>query len=160
MSTAHIFQINCSDGGVPKRPLIKAQVTGEGLVGDRQEALGVHGGSRRALCLFSLERILELQAEGHPIYPGSTGENVTVSGLDWTQLQPGMRLQLGAEVIIELTNYASPCYKIRDSFIGGDYGRLSQERFPGWSRTLARVLQPGEIRIGDAVKLSEAPIHE
>ena len=37
-----------------------------------------HGGPERALCLFSLERILELQAEGHPIFPGAAGENITI----------------------------------------------------------------------------------
>jgi MOSC domain-containing protein YiiM len=155
MSTTRILQINRSDGGVPKLPSRQAQVTSNGLVGDRQTAAGAHGGPDRALCLFSLERILALQAEGHLIYPGSAGENITISGLDWPQMHPGMRLHLGDQLIIEVTSYASPCYKIQESFVDGDYGRINQTNFPGWSRTLARVLQPGDIRIGDVIRLED-----
>ena len=58
-----------------------------------------HGGPDRAVCLYSLERILALQEEGHPIYPGAAGENLTLTGLDWEALQPGMTLRLGADVM-------------------------------------------------------------
>ena len=50
---------------------------------DRQRNPRIHGGLERAICLFSLEVIEALQAEGHPIVPGSTGENVTLAGLNW-----------------------------------------------------------------------------
>ena len=90
-----IFQLNRSDGGVPKLAVREAFLTTEGLEGDRQRDLRYHGGPERALCLFALERIMELQAEGHPIFPGAVGENVTVVGLDWSQLKPGARLALG-----------------------------------------------------------------
>ncbi|RMF36983.1 MAG: MOSC domain-containing protein [Chloroflexi bacterium] len=149
----HIFQINISHGGVPKHPIREAEVTRLGIVGDHQNDTEHHGGPERALCLFSLERILALQAEGHPIFPGSTGENVTVVGLDWSQVTAGTRLRLGDEVLVEVTRHTTPCATIRDSFLGGDYSRLSQKRHPGWSRVYARVLQPGRIRIGDAVRL-------
>ena len=49
----------------------------------------VHGGPERAVSLFSLEVIRRLQDEGHPIYPGATGENLTVAGLDWAALAAG-----------------------------------------------------------------------
>ena len=83
-----------------------------GVAGDRQENTEVHGGPERAVSFFSLERILALHAEGHPIFPGSVGENVTISGLDWEQVLPGTRLRLGAEVLVELTKYTTPCNKI------------------------------------------------
>ena len=72
-----IFQLNCSDGGVPKLGVREAVVTETGLACDRQRDLRYHGGPERAVCLYALERILELQNEGHPIFPGSAGENVT-----------------------------------------------------------------------------------
>lgn len=81
--TAHIFQLNMSAGGVPKTAVRRATVTELGLSGDKQLDLKHHGGPMRALCLYSLERILALQADGHPIFPGSIGENITVAGLDW-----------------------------------------------------------------------------
>src|ERR671916_3442330 len=98
-----IFQLNRSDGGVPKLGVRAAVVTETGLEGDRQRDLRYHGGPERALCLFALERILELQAEGHPIFPGSVGENLTVVGLDWSGLAPGARLALGDEGRVEVT---------------------------------------------------------
>ncbi len=74
--SGRIFQINVSNGGVPKFARQQAELTPLGLVGDRQEETDVHGGPERALCLFSLERILALQAEAHPIFPGAIGENL------------------------------------------------------------------------------------
>lgn len=66
---AHIFQINISRGGVPKQPIPIGEVTPLGLVGDVQRDRKHHGGPERPLCLFSLEHILALQAEGHPSTP-------------------------------------------------------------------------------------------
>lgn len=154
-SQGRIFQINLSSGGVPKRAQIQAEVTALGLNGDRQANPEIHGGPERALCLYSLERILELQAEGHPVFPGAMGENLTIVGLEWLRAEPGCRLQLGDHVLLEVTRYTTPCNSLTPFFMGGDYSRVSQKRNPGWSRVYVRVLQPGEIRIGDLVKLFE-----
>src|SRR3569832_2171795 len=79
----HVHQISVSDGGVPKLPVWEAKVSEQGLSGDRQRNLKFHGGPDRAVCLYSLELIEHLQAEGHPIDAGAAGENLTLSGLDW-----------------------------------------------------------------------------
>ena len=148
-----IFQLNVSDGGVPKLAVREAELTAGGLEGDRQRDLRYHGGPKRALCLFALERILELQAEGHPIFPGSVGENLTVVGLDWSVLAPGARLALGEEAVVEITSYTSPCKKIAGSFEGGDFKRISQKVHPGDSRLYACVLSPGGLAVGQPVRL-------
>jgi MOSC domain-containing protein YiiM len=150
-----IFQLNCSDGGVPKLSVAEAEVTETGLVGDRQAHPKIHGGPDRALCLYSLERIEELQREGHPITPGSVGENVTLKGLDWSELKPGARLALGDEVVLEITSYTNPCNSITDSFIKGNYRRISQKQHPGYSRLYARVLGTGRLRVGQEVRVLE-----
>jgi MOSC domain-containing protein YiiM len=148
-----IFQLNVSDGGVPKLAVREAVLTPEGLAGDRQRDLRYHGGPERALCLFALERLLELQAEGHPIFPGSVGENLTVVGLDWARLAPGARLALGGEAQVEISSYTSPCKNIAASFAGGDFKRISQKVHPGHSRLYARVLRPGPVAVGQKVTL-------
>lgn len=153
MKEAWIFQINISNGGVPKLPVRRAKVSSLGLEGDDHNNKELHGGPDKAICLYSLERIRALQAEGHPIFPGSTGENVTITGLDWPQITPGSRLRLGSEVLIEITQYTQPCYKLETSFKEGQILRMAQERHPGWARVYARVLSPGEIRIGDNIQL-------
>jgi MOSC domain-containing protein YiiM len=148
-----IFQLNSSPGGVPKLPLREAMVAESGLVGDGHNFPDIHGGPDRALCLFSLERILELQSEGHPIFPGSVGENVTVSGIDWIEVEPGKQMALGDEVVIEITRYTSPCNSITSSFYDGNFARISQKVHPGYSRVYARVLRSGRIVIGQSVRL-------
>ena len=153
MTKSHIFQINISPGGVPKSPVRSAEVTELGLVGDAHNNTEVHGGPTRAVCLYSLERILALQAEEHPIFPGATGENITLVGVDWDDVVPGARLHLGDTVEIEITKYTEPCPKITASFAGADISRMAQAKHPGWSRVYTRVITPGHIRVGDHVEL-------
>ena len=109
-----------------------------------------HGGPDKALCLWSLELIEALHAEGHPIFAGAAGENVTVTGLDWSTLVPGSRLRLG-QVVAEVTGYAVPCGNQRPWFADGKILRLSQETRPGQARLYAKVLVTGTMRPGDAV---------
>ncbi|MGI8836717.1 MAG: MOSC domain-containing protein [Pyrinomonadaceae bacterium] len=151
--TGRIFQLNTSAGGVPKLTVAEGLVNELGLAGDEHRFPDIHGGPERALCLFSLERILELQAEGHPIFPGAVGENVTISGLDWQHVVPGVQLSLGDEVLVEITSYTTPCNTIPAYFVDGKYQRISQKLQPGWSRVYARVLSGGHLRIGQPVEL-------
>jgi MOSC domain-containing protein YiiM len=156
----YIHQLSCSDGGVPKLPVAEAELTPTGLACDRQAHLRIHGGPQRALCLYSLEVIQALQAEGHPIYPGSAGENVTVAGLDWAKLAPGRRLALGDEVVIELTSYTTPCRSIRGSFGGGKFKRISQHEHAGESRLYARVIRTGKLAVGQRVRVLDGDAGE
>lgn len=148
-----IVQVSVSLGGVPKLPVPEAHVGALGLSGDDHRHPEFHGGPERAVCLYAAERIEALAAQGHPIAAGSAGENVTTRGIDWDRAVPGARLRLGPEVIVEITGYAAPCKTIARWFKDGDFMRLSQERFPGWSRTYARVVDTGTVRPGDSIEL-------
>ena len=147
-----IHQINVSPGGVPKLPVASAAVTTYGLQGDYQRDQRNHGGPERALCLFTLEEIRLLQAEGHPIVPGSVGENLTLAGIPLDLLVPGARLTLGDSVEIEITAHTVPCNNIAGSFADGDFTRISHKLHPGESRVYARVLRTGSIQTGDIVR--------
>lgn len=152
-NTGRIFQINVSPGGVPKHGRSGAWINATGVDGDRQATPEIHGGPNAAVCLYSLERILALQAEAHPIFPGAIGENLTLCGLDWDLVKPGAKLHLGDGALIEVTQYTTPCNTIAGAFIGREYGRVSQTVHPGWSRVYARVLVPGRVQVGDRVEL-------
>jgi len=159
MSTAHtsgagrVVQVSVSpQGGVPKHAVAGATLGLDNVEGDKQRERRFHGGPLRAVCLFSHERLLALQSEGHPIEPGSTGENLLLSGLDWDEIRPGVRLEIGAATV-EITSYTKPCFKIAASFAGGEWKRMWQRPHPGWSRLYARVLLEGEVRPGDAVQV-------
>jgi MOSC domain-containing protein YiiM len=148
-----VVGLNVSSGGVPKRPIGSARVTVDGVEGDHQRDRRHHGGPDRAVCLYAVELIEALRSEGHPIGPGSIGENLTVRGLDWSSIVAGACLLVGMGVVLEVTAYASPCANIAGAFADGDYGRVSPKRRAGWSRAYARVRREGIVTVGDPIRI-------
>ena len=145
-----VLQLNVSNGGVPKKPIEVAEVSDRGLVGDRQAARQHHGRPLQALCLWSSDVIDALRAEGHPIEPGAAGENVTISGIDWSSVRPGTQVLIG-DVLAEISAWATPCKKNAQWFADRDFNRINHDRHAGWSRAYAWVREPGTIRSGDPV---------
>ena len=76
----NLLGIFISNGGVPKTPVESVKIDHQGLVGDNQHDKKHHGGVMRAVCVLENEILKKLQEEGHPISPGTTGENLLVSG--------------------------------------------------------------------------------
>lgn len=144
--------INISGGGVPKMTVTQARVTAPGIDGDAQRDLRYHGGPDRAVSIYSMDRIEALRLEGHPIAPGTAGENLTVSGIDWSFVTPGVEMMIGG-VRLLVTRYAAPCSNIRHAFADEDFTRISQKIHPGWSRVYTRVLEAGTVRRGDTVEV-------
>jgi MOSC domain-containing protein YiiM/GNAT superfamily N-acetyltransferase len=162
---ARVVQVNVSPGGVPKRPVESAWVGRLGLQGDEHHDRTEHGGPFRAVCLYSREAIERVRAEGHPIFPGSVGENLTLAGLELSTLHTGDRLAVGERLVLEITHPTNPCTTIRDSFLDGQIARISILAHPLDSRLYARVLVEGAVRAGDPVRVlpplpdSDASIH-
>ncbi len=160
-----VVQVNVSAGGVPKQPVPAAFVTRLGLRGDEHQDRTVHGGPFRAVCLYSMEAIERVRSEGHPIAPGSVGENLTLRGLELSSLHAGDRLAIGDGPVLEITTPADPCDTIRGSFLGGRIGRISIRTHPLDTRLYARVLVEGTVRPGDPIAVlpplpeSDLPTH-
>lgn len=153
--SAVVHSINIStQGGVPKLPIDKAEIKFEGVEGDfnkfRTEKKNSVG--TRAVTLFSLEQIEKLKSEGHSIDVGTTGENITIEGVDWPSLEVGARMMIG-EAMIELSEPTAPCSKIGKSFIDGAFSRIDHELELGWSRWSASVIEEGQVEIGSQVIL-------
>ena len=153
--SAVVHSINIStQGGVPKLPIDKAQIKFEGVDGDfnkfRTEKKNSTG--TRAVTLFSLEQIEKLKSEGHAIDVGTTGENITIEGVDWPSLEVGARMMIG-EAMIELSEPTAPCSKIGKSFIDGAFSRIDHELELGWSRWSASVIEEGQVEVGSQVIL-------
>ena len=153
--SAVVHSINIStQGGVPKLPIDKAEIKFEGVEGDfnkfrteKKNSIGT-----RAVTLFSLEQIEKLKSEGHSIDVGTTGENITIVGVDWPSLEVGARMMIG-EAMIELSEPTAPCSKIGKSFIDGAFSRIDHELELGWSRWSASVIEEGQVEIGSQVIL-------
>lgn len=154
-----LLHVNVSDGGVPKLPVEAARVARYGVEGDRQREVTVHGGPHRAVSILGIEAIRRIAVEGHPIAPGTTGENLTTEGFDVSTLAPGTRLSIGAEVVLEISQPANPCRTIRHSFADLRFGRLSIRTNEADSRMYARVVREGTVRPGDHILL-EMPVDD
>lgn len=150
-ATGSIEQVSASGGGVPKLPLPRVEVGFGGVVGDRQASRVHHGRPWQALCLWSREVIDQLRAEGHPIDAGSAGENITIVGLPWPEVGPGVRLRLGT-VLCQVMAFAVPCKQNAQWFSDGNFNRIHHRNGP-ISRVYALVLEPGVIAPGDAAIL-------
>jgi len=140
------------EGGVPKWPQPSLDITVDGCLGDRQNDTRHHGGPNRAVCLMKQSVLQALQREGHPIGPGTTGENILIGGVDDLVLASETVLAIGS-VRLELTGDAPPCKTIRASFTEGAFTALSHKRNQERTRWYARVLTPGRIELGDVVSL-------
>jgi len=148
-----VLQVNVSPGGVPKLPVERARVGLLGLDGDRHHHDTVHGGPHRAVALLGIEAIERVQADGHPIEPGSVGENLTTTGIELASLAPGTRLAIGDRLLLEISAPANPCDVIAGSFRNGKSGRISILTHPSDSRMYARTLVEGEVRPGDLIRV-------
>lgn len=148
-----LARIGTSGGGVPKQSRTEVEVDDDGLVGDEQANRLDHGRPWQALCLWSVEVIDALAAEGHPVGPGACGENLLVAGVDWSQMHPGVRLRVGDQVVVEVSGPADPCRTIGAAFTGGRFDRLDHRRHPGWSRHYGWVRTGGTVHTGAAVVL-------
>lgn len=149
-----VTQLSSSKGGVPKLAVPSVDVDFGGVVGDVQRVRVHHGRPWQALCLFADEVIDQFRAEGHPIERGSVGENVTVTGLEWSDVRPGVRIRVGS-VLALVQAYAEPCRSNARFFLGGDFHRMNVRRGPV-SRVYATVLEPGRIVTGDVIELEPA----
>ena len=150
-ATGTVAALHTSNGGVPKLPVDAVEVDFAGVVGDRQGTRVHHGRPWQALCLWSTEVIDGFVADGHGLFPGAAGENVTISGLPWPEVRPGVTLGLGT-VHCEVSAYAVPCKKNAGWFLDGAYDLMHHRHGPV-SRLYATVVEPGHIAAGDAATL-------
>lgn len=148
--TGAVASLNVSDGGVPKRPVEAVMVGPAGVGGDSQADRLHHGRPVQAVCLWSADVISQLAKEGHPIAAGSAGENITLGGVDWAELRPGARINVGPVPLL-VSAHAIPCAKNAQWFTDRDFNRILHERHPGSSRLYAIPLGSGQVSVGDRV---------
>lgn len=156
-----VLQVNVSRGGIPKLAIPSGELTAVGIAGDTWR-FPFHGGGRKAILLVTVEGIEELVSHGFPLFPGALGENLTTRGLDRRALRLGQRLRIG-DAAIELTTIRTPCATLDVYGTGiqaAMYDARAQQGNPesplwGLSGFYAAVVQPGNVRPGDAIVLRE-----
>ena len=100
-------------------------------------------GSKRQVLLIESETLEEFS-----VVPGALKENITTAGIPLAALAPGSRLRVG-EMVLEITMECAPCAFV-DSVQAGLRPRLQGRR-----GMLARVLEGGSVRVGDAVRVTD-----
>jgi len=144
---AVLVQVNVSQGGMPKLPVLSARVTFSGIEGDRQRNLKYHGGPDRAVCIYSEELYAWLVEQGIDVSAGQIGENLTTRGLDLQKLSSGDRLRVGESCIIEITKVRVPCSQLRK------WDADLPEMIVGRSGWVAKVIEEGTVRPGDPMHI-------
>lgn len=113
-----------------------------------------HGGTYKACYLFSADNYA-FWKEKYPLLDwnwGMFGENLTIEGLDESQLRIGNTYKLGTSVV-QITQPREPCYKLGIRF--GNQNILKQFIDHGFPGTYIRVLNPGKVVVGDTMELVE-----
>ncbi len=123
------------------------------LTGDGQADLVHHGGSDRALLLYSADHYpWWTQQFGHDIEFGSFGENLSVTGIDEHSVCLGDRWA-SDEIEIEISQPRLPCFKLaRRMSKPGLNVTVMENRKGGW---YARTLRTGNVMKGQKLELLE-----
>jgi MOSC domain-containing protein YiiM len=124
-----------------------ALVADYGIAGDRKAGRQ----QARQLNILSLEWLESLQPLGYRTEPGAFGEQIILKGVQLEQMQPGDRLRLGAEALVEITMPRNGCIRLEAA-----QGK-SNDAFNGRVGMMARVISGGIIRVGDPVEQEPQP---
>ena len=133
--------------GAPMHVLERATVlAGRGLELDR---VSRRGGGKRQVTLVQAEHldvIARLTGRSAPVDPALLRRNLVVSGVNLVALK-SMRFAIGEQLVLEGTGPCEPCAKMDVALGEGGFHAMR-----GHGGITARVIEGGEIRIGDAVR--------
>lgn len=116
-----------------------------GLEGDHYK-----GSSRkRQVTLIQAEHLKAVASllQKDKIDPLLTRRNIVVSGVNILAFK-NMQFQIGENVILEMTGSCHPCTQMETNFGEGGYNAMR-----GHGGITAKVIQGGEIKVGDKIKL-------
>jgi MOSC domain-containing protein YiiM len=130
------------------RAVDRAEVeAGKGIVGDRY-----HGTRHRHVTVQSSTALgVATEVFGSDVPAELTRRNLTLDEGDVPTL-PGSRIRIG-DVLLEVVRVAAPCKLLDDTI-----GRGAQEALRRRGGSVCRVLEGGEIAVGDRVDLGAATV--
>ncbi|WP_323766426.1 MOSC domain-containing protein [Marinovum sp.] len=121
--------------------LSRVAITEAGLAGDHGRA------GKRAVTLIQAEHLAVIGGflGRGPVAPEALRRNLVVSGLNLLGLR-GRVVRVGG-ALLEVTGPCAPCSRMEAAFGPGGYAAVR-----GHGGMTARVLQPGEVALGDTVQ--------
>ena len=100
----------------------------------------------RQVSLLSADKIAAFNEKGAGVVPGAFGENLVVEGFDFRALPVGTLLRCG-DVLLEMTQIGKECHSHCEI-----YKKMGDCIMPR-EGVFARVLEPGEIKVGDEMTI-------
>jgi MOSC domain-containing protein YiiM len=132
--------------GTRKTPMARVTIREEyGVVGDAHADSGWH----RQVSLLAIESIDKMRGKGLELNPGDFAENITTEGIDLPRLPIGTRLNIGGEVVLEMSQIGKECHT--GCAIRQQVGDCIMPR----EGVFARVIRGGEIKPGDKIEIVE-----
>lgn len=164
-----VKSINCSsvveiqhEGKIITTGIFKEPISGPAIIrklsieGDEQADLTNHGGEDKAVYAFSADcydywcKTLGKQT----LPPGSFGENLTISGLDESQVCIGDQFTIG-ECILEVSQPRVPCFKLGIAMGDKHMPRLFTQSYK--TGVYFRVIKEGVISKNDQAVITFSP---
>ncbi|MDI6849860.1 MAG: MOSC domain-containing protein [Candidatus Saccharicenans sp.] len=131
---------------VRKKPVGEAlMIEDYGLEGDAHAGPGL-----KQVSLLALESIEKMKRLGLEVVPGDFAENLTTSGLNPLALPVGTILEVGDEVVLEITRHGKTCHTKCAIFRQVGHCVMPEEG------VFARVIKGGKIKAGDGINVRTA----
>ncbi|MDI6869081.1 MAG: MOSC domain-containing protein [Coprothermobacterota bacterium] len=143
--TGKVVAVNISERtGVRKTNIGKAKALKNfGLEGD------AHAGNwHRQVSLLAQESIDKMRSFGLTLSPGDFAENITTFGIDLLSLDIGAKIKVG-NALLEVTQKGKSCH------VGCEIRKLVGDCIMPREGIFARVLEEGEIEVGDEIEVQE-----
>ena len=141
-----VVSLNVSDKkGVRKKPVDEVTI-GEnfGIEGDAHASSEWH----RQVSLLAIESVQKMQAMGLKVQPGDFAENITTVGIDLVSLPVGTRVEIGAEVVGEVSQIGKECHtRCAIYYQAGDCVMPKEGIF-------IKIIRGGKVRKGDEITVN------
>jgi MOSC domain-containing protein YiiM len=154
-----IKSLGSTTSAIDKHPVASPVKVGRlGIEGDCQADLRVHGGIDKAVHCYAWQHYshwkqllpnCELLNQ-----PGAFGENLSISGIDESDVCIGDQLRIGS-VLFAVSQGRQPCFKLNLRFGCDAMATQVQSTLrAGW---YLRVIEEGSLQAGDAIELVSRP---
>lgn len=137
--------------GIFKKPVAeKIYLDENGFQGDGVGDRRIHGGKDLAVCGYFVDHFPYWQEElKRNMEPGAFGENLSIAGINETEINIGDVFQLG-KTEIQVSQPRQPCHKLNKIF--QFQGMACRVQTTGYSGCYFRVKKPGWVEPDSSIK--------
>jgi len=101
--------------------------------------------THRQVSLLAMESIRKMQGMGLEVGPGDFAENLTTEGINLLALPIGSKIQVGEEVILEVSQHGKECHAPCAIYYQAGTCVMPTEGI------FVRVLKGGTVKVGDKI---------